>query len=152
IGNEEYATRTCNLAQARPVIVRWYDAVRARVGLHNNCSNRLRTLAIDFISNSPDRTLSALDFTAAPERTAISVRRCHVCGVVTLRINLMARAGVSGESHAGIARTVIRTIACDDPALGKLARLPRELDRVLVGVGAARCKKYPTTLEARFLQ
>jgi hypothetical protein len=64
----------------------------------------------------------------------------------------MARAGVSGEGHTGIARAVIRTIACDDPALGKLARLPRELHGVLVRVGAARRKKYPTTLEARFLQ
>src|SRR5262249_32019292 len=125
---------------------------RARIGFHQNRGNRLRPFAIDFISNGPDGTLSALDFTAAPERTAISVRRRHVRGVVTLRINLMARAGVPGKRHTCIARAVIRTIACDDPALGKLARLPSELHRVLVRVGAARSKKYSTTLEARFLK
>src|SRR5262249_43956622 len=107
---------------------------------------------IDFISNSPDGTLSALDFTTAPERTAISVRRRHVRDIVTLRINLMARARISGERHTGIARAVIRTIACDDPALGKFAHLPGELHGVLGRVGAPRRKKYPTTLEARFLQ
>ena len=48
----------------------------------------------------------------------------------------MSRARVAGKSHAGIAGAVVGTIACDDPALWESARLPSELDRMLVRVSS----------------
>ena len=71
---------------------------------------------------------------------------------VTLRINLMARAGVSGKCHAGIAGTVVGTIARNDPAMWQSTRLPSEFDRVLIRVCSGQGKKYATILEASLFE
>src|SRR5882757_1781533 len=152
IGNQEYAARTCNLAQTWPVIVRRYDAVRARIGLHQNRGNRPCTFAVDFISDGRDRTLAALDFAAATKRTSVCIWRCHLRNAVTLWINLITRTRVSRECHAGVAGAVVGTIARDDPALRDSAGLPREFNRVLIRVGTGHGKKYATILETSLFE
>src|SRR4029077_8324115 len=152
IGNQEYAARTSKLTQTRPIIVRRHDAIRAGIGLHQDCRNRLRAFAVDFIGNGRDGTLAALDFVGATKRTAIRIGRCDLRNGVTLRINLMTRTRVSRECHAGIAGTVVGTIARDDPAPRESTRLPSELDRMLIRVGAGHRKKYPTILETSLLE
>ena len=59
----------------------------------------------------------------------------------------MTSTRVSRECHAGIAGTVVGTIARDDPALRESTRLPSELNRVFIRVGTGHGKKYPTILE-----
>src|SRR5438046_7497014 len=113
-----------------------YDAISAGIGLHQDRGNRLFTFAVDFISNGRDGTLAALDFAATGKRAPIRIWRRDLRNGVTLRINLVMSARISGERHAGVAGAVIGTIASDYPAMREPTRLSRELDSVIVRLRA----------------
>ena len=88
----------------------------------------------------------------AAVRTAVGVRGRRVQNAERIGIDLVPRATVAGQRHRRVARTVIGPVARDDTAARLAGRLPCELHRVLVRVGAAEREEHAAAGESGFLE
>ena len=149
VGDQIDASVACFFTQEGPEVVRCDDAVGAGVGLHQDSGHLGGAVLVDGLSDVAGALFAAFLLGGGTEGATIGVGRGNVDNPQILRIDLVAGAGVAGKRHGPVGRAVVGAIPGDDPSSGLGAGLARELDGVLVGVGAPEAEEDPPALEAR---
>ncbi len=139
-------------AERRPVVVGCDDAVRAGVGLHQDCDDCVPAFSVDAVSDRRRRTGAALLVGVAAERTPVRIGRRDVSHAERGRIDVNLRAAVARERHREVTGAVVGPVARHDQAARPTPRLSHDLGRVLVRIGAARSEEHAPALETGQLE
>src|ERR1700730_15889929 len=148
VRDEVDASFSCLAPHCRPKVFRCNDAVGACIDLQHHGGHVSCLVPVDCRGYLFGCCGAALLLGARSKWASICVwgrdMRHLECGGV----HLAGRSGITGECHRCIACPMIGAIACYHPALSFPTGLARELDSVLIRVGAAQSEKYPAVLKA----